>query len=387
MRICILGAGYAGLTLARELDRWLGPNTPHEILLIDRSSHHQLITRLHEVAAAAIPPDAALVPLSRALRGSRVHFHQATVTAIDPVAKRAHCDGREFGFDILVMALGGEAAESDLPGIAENALSLRNCDQAVRLARHIERQVVRARRAPDAAIREAHLTAVIIGGGCTGVELAGELHDRLRDLVALHELSESPRLLLIESRDQLLPGFPLNAAYRAQEILAQLGVEVRVLSPVSAVRPGQVTLASGERIAAGTIAWVGGTRAPRLLAESGLATDHRGRACVDAYLCWSDRSDLFAIGDACHLLDHDAGAPVPATAQHAIQQARHLAYSLYRLLQGRPLVRYQPAPIAEILSLGRHHAIAVLGPVVLAGREARVLKHLSYRRYESSIRA
>lgn len=387
MRICILGAGYAGLTLARELDRWLGPNTPHEILLVDRSCHHQLITRLHEVAAATIPPDAAQIPFSRALRGSRVHFHQATVTAIDPSTKRVHCDGHEFGFDILVVALGGEAAESGLPGIAENALPLRNCDQAVCLARHVERQVVRARRASDAAIREAHLTAVIIGGGCTGVELAGELHDRLRDLVALHELSESARVLLIESCDQLLPGFPLNAAYRAQEILAQLGVEVRLLSPVAAVRPGQVTLASGERIAAGTIAWAGGTCAPRLLAESGLPTDHHGRACVDAYLRWSERSDLFAIGDVCHILDHDAGAPVSATAQHAIQQARHLAYSLYRLLQGRSIVRYRPAPAPEILSLGRHHAIAVLGSVVLAGREARLLKHLSYRRYEASVRA
>ena len=386
MRICILGAGYAGLTLARELDRWLGPNTPHEILLIDRSSHHQLITRLHEVAAAAIPPDAALVPLSRALRGSRVHFHQATVTAIDPVAKRAHCDGREFGFDILVMALGGEAAESDLPGIAENALSLRNCDQAVRLARHIERQVVRARRAPDAAIRSAQLTVVIIGR-LHRVELAGRTpRPPARPGGPARASLKAPRLLLIEVTRPVAARLPSNAAYRAQEILAQLKRRSARALPVSAVRP--VRSRSHQRADRGR-GQSRGSRHPCPRLPSPRAAGHGSpwpslRGCG---LCWSDRSDLFAIGDACHLLDHDAGAPVPATAQHAIQQARHLAYSLYRLLQGRPLVRYQPAPIAEILSLGRHHAIAVLGPVVLAGREARVLKHLSYRRYESSIRA
>lgn len=387
MRICVLGAGYAGLTLARRLDRWLGPATPHEILLVDRSPNHQLIVRMHEVAAATIPPDEALVPIIRILHGSRVGFQQGTATGIDLQGKRVLCDGEPIGFDILVVALGGETADFGIPGVRENALPLRTCDQAVRLGRHVERQVVRAARAGDPALREGHLTVAIGGGGYTGAELAGELLYRLRELTTLHGISEAPRVLLLEARDQLLPGFPSDAARRAQGTLEEMGVEVRLCTPVTGICPGRVMLASGEGIPAGTIVWAGGVRAHPLVARCGLATGLGGRACVDEALRWDGRPDTFAIGDAALVLDRGTGGPVPASAQHAIRQAEHLAYSLYRLLDGRALVPYRPEPTREVISLGRREAVAVLGPVVLEGMEARILKNLSYRRYEASVGA
>ena len=144
MRVVILGAGYGGLVTARRLERWLGPQSPHEIVLVDRWPYHQLIVRLHEVAAASTPPEDAAVPIEHALRGRRIRFQRAHVERLDPDARQVHTDRGALAYDLLVVALGSDTAFHGIPGLRAHALPLKSLPDALRLRRHTERQVVRA---------------------------------------------------------------------------------------------------------------------------------------------------------------------------------------------------------------------------------------------------
>lgn len=387
MRILILGGGYGGLALARGLAWWLKGRRDHAIALVDRNREHQLIVRLHEVAAASIAPDEALVPYERALRDTGVEFHQAEVTAIDAGAGCVRTSDGGLDYGILVAALGSETEYYGLPGVRENSFPIGSWQDAVRLRRHLEHQAVRARHERDAERRQAHLTCVIGGGGYTGIEVAAEVADRLRDLAALHGIPDPWRVLLVEAREEILPGMPASALQRAVEALREHGVEVRLGTPVVGARPGEVLLSGGEAVAAGTFVWAGGVRASPVLAGSGLPTGAGGRACVDAYLRWGGQERVFAIGDGALTPHPETGEPLPRLAQVALQQAEHTARNVCRLLANRPLLPFFGHVSAEVVSLGRRDAVALLRPVVVSGPDARFLKHLSYRRYRRSIGA
>ncbi|MBI3946769.1 MAG: FAD-dependent oxidoreductase [Armatimonadetes bacterium] len=387
MRTVVLGAGYAGLTAARELAWRLGPRHPHEILLVDRWPYHQLIIRLHEVAAASIPPEDAVVPIAHALRDRRVGFQRAVVTGLDADARRVRTDAGDIPFDLLVVALGSETRDFGIPGIREHSLPLKSLPDAMRIRRHLEAQVVRARHERDSDRRRARLTFVVGGGGFTGAELAGEVLDRVRDLVALHGLDESPRVVVLEATERLLPGLPADLAARAAATLAARGAEVRTRAPVARAGPGGLVLASGEVIAAETLLWTGGVRGAPAIAASGLPLGAGRRARVDAFLQWHGTAGIFAIGDASVVCDPRSGEPAAPSAQLALQEGVHAGANLHRLLSGRPMAPFTPAAVAEVVSLGRREAIALIGRVVIQGSEARVLKRLGYARYLRSVGA
>ncbi len=387
MRIVILGAGYGGLALARALAGWFRRQAEHSVLLIDQNADHQLLVRLHEVASGSIPPEDALVPYARVLESSGVEFQQARVTRLEPTARQVQTSTGTVRFDLLVVALGGETEYFGLPGLREHAFPLRTHQHAVRLRRHVEHQVVRAARETDPARRQAHLTFVIGGGGYTGTELAGELADRLRELRALHQVSSPARILLLEAREHLLSGFPPAAIQRATASLCARGVEVCPEMPVAGAAPGQVLLATGEAIAAGTVVWAGGVRAHPLVAESGLPTGNGGRARLDRTLRWEGHEHLFVLGDCSEVTDPESGEPVLPSAQLAIQQATHTAHNLYRAVTGRPLLPFTRRPWAEAVSLGRNDAVALAGGLLVTGTSAHLLKGLSYRRYRLSLGA
>lgn len=387
MRILILGAGYGGLALARNLDWWLGADSPHSITLVDRSPDHQIVVRLHEVAAASIPPEEALVPISYVLRGRRVAFTQAEVTGLDTAGRRVLTSAGDMPYDILAVALGGTTDFFGLPGVQEHALALKRLADAVRLRRHIEGQVVRAAYESDPERRRRRLTFVVGGGGFTGTEVAGELADRIRDLAAMHELNETPELLMLEAAEHLLPGFPPAAAARAAKMLADKGVTIRLREPVARAEPGRVILASGEEIFTETFIWAGGVRANAVVAESGLPVGSAGRARVDACLRWEGAENVFVIGDSALVCEPETGRPAAPSAQLAILQAERTARNLHRMLAGRPLLPFRGEPLAEVISLGRREALAMVGSLVVDGSQARRLKNLSYWRYQRSIGA
>ncbi|MBI3964281.1 MAG: FAD-dependent oxidoreductase, partial [Chloroflexi bacterium] len=250
-----------------------------------------------------------------------------------------------------------------------------------RLREHVRSRIVTAAGAIPAD-RARRLTFALVGGGYTGTELAAELADWTADLAGGAGLAASEvRVVLVEARDRLLPGFPAGLAHAALGGLRRRGVEVRLEQPVAAVRADALLLASGERIPTETVVWSGGVRAPHLLTDLGLPTASLGRVPVDDYLSVPGSPTVSAIGDCALVRDRQRGRDLPMTAHFAVQQGEHVARVIRAELRGaRPPV-YRPRWVGEAISLGRDDAIAYVGPVPVRGAQALAIRSYVQQRY------
>lgn len=369
-RIVILGAGYAGLRCALDL---ADADIEAEIELIDRNASHQLVTWLHDVAAAAIPADTAQLQLRRVLPPDRLAFTRATVDKIVPAEHLVRTSAGDRRYDRLVIALGSDTAWPPIPGLREHAFPLRWWDQAVALREHIRDQFAVAADIQDDVGQRCHLRIVVSGGGFTGCQLAGELAHWLPALADAHSIDVmNIDLMLVEREDHLLPNWESWASRRAERVLARKGVDVRTGASLEAVDGTQVTFA-GETVCTHTLVWAGGIRAPKMLAESGLPTGAQGRVVVDDYLRVPDDPEIFVAGD-CALALRENGEPVPANASFAIRQGQYVAETLLAEIKGRNLVPYHPTIPGILVSLGGDDAVGDALGIPLFGMPAGAIK-------------
>ena len=385
MQIRVLGAGYAGVRAALDLD-WRFRRRDVRISLINRDDHHELITELHRPAAGKTRLHALAIPLRDIFAGTRVELVRGTVTDIrldqSQVVLDAH---RVLHFDRLVVALGSEPEYFSIPGLPEHSLTLSSLNGAAVLRQHIEAMFAQAAQLPTVAERRPFLTVVVAGGGFTGVEFAGELADTLPLLARRHRVPrDEVRVITVEAAPDILPGFDEPLIDAAVEMLLRKGVHLMLGVPISAVEPGAVVLRDGTRIAARTIVWSGGVRANRLV-ERCFTTRSRGRALVNEYLQSVDDPRVYVVGDAALAINPKTGQPVPPTAQHAVQQGRIAARNLWAQTAGRPLRPYRPTTVGVVATVGHGVGLARIGPFKLAGRFPAVLKDINTWRYIYSL--
>lgn len=386
-RVVILGAGYGGLNTALELERRLSRSDEEdwETLLVDRYNYHQHIILLHEVAANSTAPEEAMVPFAHLLNGKRITFMQGEVRSVDLHRRQVAFDGWSTDFHRLVVALGSETSFFGIPGAEEHALTLKSVEDARRINAQIRRMFALARTA-GAEERATLLTFVVCGGGYTGVELTGELADWLPELAQANGIPLSDvRLVVVEAAPTIILGYPADLPRRATEVLLRKGVELHVGSPVAKIEQGMVYVKVGERIPSRTVVWTAGVEAPRALAQWGLQTGAKGRAVVNGYLESVNHPGVYVVGDSCLVINPSTGRPVAPSAQMALQHAPCVADNIAAdLIGGRRRV-FRPAPTAELFSIGRGQAFALLGPVNFDGYPARLLKEASALRYYFSI--
>lgn len=379
-RIVILGAGYAGLRCALDL---ADADIEAEIELIDSNSSHQLITWLHDVAAAAIPADDAHLPLRRILP-DRIVFTRASVEAITPGEHLVRTSAGDRHYDRLVIALGSDTAWPPIPGVRENSFPLRWWAQAVELREHIEEQYARAAAIGDREERECHLRIMVAGGGFTGCQLAGELAHWLPALADDHDIDVMEiHLMLVEREDHLLPNWETWASRRAERVLTRKGVDVRVAAPLEAVTGSEVTFA-GETVCTHTLVWTGGIRAPKLLEESGLPVGDQGRVDVDDFLRVPEYPEILVAGD-CALALQENGTPVPANASYAVRQGEYVADLLIAEAHGRTLMPYHPSIPGILVSLGGDDAVGDALGIPLFGMPAGAIKDGVEQWYVSTV--
>lgn len=385
-RIVILGAGYGGLKAALELEKRLTPlrgaDVPDwEILLIDRYDYHQLIVLLHEVAASSMPARSARIPLSSLLGDKQISFMQGEVSEVNLEERFVVFDSRRVPFSQLVLALGSETSFFGIPGLRENAFTLKSVEDASRINAHVRRMFAMARTAsPDR--RRSMLTFVVGGGGFTGTEMAGEMADWLPEMalktgIPLAEI----RLLVLEASNTILHGFGKDPMRWATNALERRGVELRLGTPVDRAEPGAIHLKSGEAVHTDTLIWTGGVMGNPLLAEWGLETGPRGMAVVNSYMESPKHRGVYIIGDSSDFLDPSTGKPVPPSAQLAIQQANRLAENIAATFQYRHRRPFRPGVLGDVISVGRGEAVAAFGPVTHYGYAPRLLKELIELRY------
>src|SRR2546425_3710962 len=317
--VVIVGAGFAGLRLARGLSR-----APVDVTILDRHNYHTFVPLLYQVATAGLEPEEIAQPIRRILRGvSNVRFHLNTVMGVDLDRLAVITDAGEVRYDYLVLAAGSATNYFGLGSLAQVTSALRDLDDAERLRDQVLGTFEAASAEEDPARCRQLMTLIVVGGGPTGVELAGALAE-LRRHVLPHDYPDldlsSARILLLEATDRILPGLPQALQGKAQAKLSELGVEIRFGAPVADADANGVTLRGGERIAAGAVVWVAGMRAPPLADVVPTPKGVGGRLVVEKTLQLPDRPGVYAIGDMAHVGGLNT-QPHPLLAPVAIQQA------------------------------------------------------------------
>ena len=374
----IVGAGLGGLAAERALRR-----VPVAVTLVDAHNYSTFPPLLFEAAVGVIVPEDVARPV-RSFLGRRGHttFRLGEVIGIDWARRRVElADGDELPFDYLVLAPGVVPWYGAVPGAAEHAVPLKTVTDAARIRNSILRSFEATAAHPDRAGREA-TTVAIVGGGASGVELAGYLSDVLWRSFA-RDYPEIPRermqLIVVELGDRLLPGFDRRLSRYADVELRRRGVDVRLHTRVDGVDGGAIVLGDGERIRASTIVWAGGVCTPAWMTDAGMAIED-GRVVVDADLRLAEPPNAFAIGDAAAVRSR-SGPLQPQVAQVAVQGGRHAARQIGRLIAGRPTRPFRYFDKGTMAMVGVYAAVVQSGRLRLTGRLAWVawgLLHVAY---------
>jgi NADH dehydrogenase len=362
--VVIVGGGFGGLYAARAL-----AGRPVRVTLLDRRNHHLFQPLLYQVATAALNPSDIAMPLRSILRrAANVTVLLAEVEAVDLAARRLVLDGDSLQYDALVLAAGAGHSYFGHDDWEALAPSLKTLEDALEIRRRVLVAYEEAEREEDRAEQRALLTSVVIGGGPTGVELAGALAEISRETIARDFRLIDPtkaRIVLLEGGPRVLAAFPDPLPARAAAALTRIGVEVRTGATVTRVTPDAVWI-GGEQIRARTVLWAAGVSAAPLTRTLGVPLDRAGRVLVERDLSIPGHPEAFAIGDVCAFTD-DAGHPLPGLAPVALQQGRAAARNVLHRLAGEPTEPFRYHDRGSMATIGRAAAVAVVGRFRLSG--------------------
>lgn len=362
--VVIVGAGFGGLNAARCLKR-----APVRVTVFDRRNYHLFQPLLYQVATAALSPGDIGYPIRTILRKQpRTHVYLADVVGIDTQQHKVILADGEERYDYLILATGASHSYFGHPEWEPHAPGLKSVEDALEIRRRILLTFETAEREPDHDRRVALLTFVIVGGGPTGVELAGDIAEiaykvMMEDFRAINP-GES-RIILIEAGPRILPFLPESLSLKAEASLRRLGVEVLKGSAVTGISSGTVTLGM-RTIRAGTVLWAAGVEPSRLARSLNVPLDQVGRVKVQPDLSIPGHPEVFVIGDLAAFVG-PKGKLLPGLAPVAVQQGRHVARNIMRLSKGASTQPFRYVDLGTLATIGRAAAVADFGIIKLSG--------------------
>ncbi len=364
-RVVVIGAGFAGLTCARELKR-----APVQVAIVDRRNHHLFQPLLYQVATAGLNPGDIAVPIRSFLRRQKnLDVVLAEVAGFDLARRRVLLGGGEtLAYDHLLVATGATHSYFGKLEWARFAPGLKNVEDALEIRRRVLLAFEEADRETDPRKREALLTFVIVGAGPTGVELSGAIAEIARHTLASEFRRIDPRqarVVLLEGVGRVLPTYSPDLSDAARRQLESLGVEVRTSALVTGIDADGVTVGE-ERVPSRTVLWGAGVAASPLARGLGTALDPAGRVRVNPDLTVPGREDVYVAGDLALVLQKD-GTPVPGVAPAAIQEGRRVARNILATLHGEPRQPFHYWNKGILSTIGRARAVGEVGPFHLKG--------------------
>ena len=369
--VLILGGGFAGLYAAQALKR-----APVRITLVDRRNHHLFQPMLYQVATAALNPSDIAAPIRSVLRRqTNTEVLLGEVESIDPVKRRVVLtDGADSSYDYLIVATGARHSYFGHDEWEVLAPGLKSIEDAVTIRQRVLLAFEKAEREPDPVRRQALLTFVVVGGGPTGVEMAGAVAELRRYALRRDFRRIDPgdaTVLLLEGGNRLLPSYPQSLSDKAKHELRRLGVEVRTETLVTNIRPGSVS-AAGWTIPTQTVIWAAGNVASPVLQSLGTPLDRAGRAIVEPDCTIPGHPEIFVLGDAA-LFEHQEGGPLPGICPVAIQMGEYAARTIEGDVEGRPRRAFNYWDRGQLAVIGRGRAVADIWKLHFAGFLAWVI--------------
>jgi NADH dehydrogenase len=364
--VVIVGGGFGGLTAAKELD-----GAPVRVTVLDRTNHHTFQPLLYQVAMAGLSPADIAQPIRSVLRYERnATVLMAEASAIAGDERRVYLtDGTWVDYDFLIVACGAETSYFGHDGWAEAAPGLKSLEDAITIRERVLLAFELAERIDDPRRREHLLSFVVIGGGPTGVELAGALSELSKFVLDRDFRRIDPsaaKVRLVEAGPRILPSFPDDLAESAVAQLHEVGVEILTGRKVTAIEPGLVRFEGDEELPCSVVLWAAGVKANPLTATLGAPLDRAGRVMVEPDCSVPGQPRIFVIGDAARL-DGKDGKPLPGVSPVAMQQARTVCKSIRRAIVGRDTLPFRYFDKGSMATIGRSRAIAMLDRMHMSG--------------------
>jgi NADH:ubiquinone reductase (H+-translocating) len=363
-KVVILGAGFGGIQSAVALSR-----VDVDVIVLDRQNHHCFQPLLYQVATAALSPAEIAWPIRHMLRRQRnATVFMADVKGVDLAGRLVETSAGPMSYDYLVIATGATHSYFGHDDWAKFAPGLKRIEDATRIRRSILLAFERAELAGNDADRQRLLTFVIIGGGATGVEMAGAIAEIARQTLANDFRRIDPRtsrIILLEAGPRVIPTLPEDLSRYAERALTRMGVDVRTSTRVISCDAGGVDVDHG-RIDASTIIWAAGVVASPAASWLGAAHDRAGRVLVRPDLSVPDHPEVFVIGDAA-VIHGDDGEPVPGVAPAAKQMGHYVGRLIAARLAGESMPAFRYRNLGELATIGRRAAVVKFGPVHLKG--------------------
>ncbi len=363
-RVVIVGAGFGGLKAAGILGK-----SGIEVLLIDRNNYHTFVPLLYQVAVAQLQPQQIAYPLRRILRHlSNTHFLMAEVRKIDFEHQMLETDGSPIPYDFLILATGSQSQFLGVSGASEYTLLMRTLDEAIAVRNHILWCLEQAVKEPELHRRQQLLSFVIVGGGPTGVELAGGLIELIQD--TLHQDYptldwQQVQVILLQSGECLLVDLPKGLGNYTQKHLRKLGVKVHLQTRVSQVTQNTVHLEDGSTIWAQTIIWTAGMEAAIPTTTRQLSIAAKGKLVVQPTLQLPEESQVYVIGDLAYV--EQDGQSLTGVAPEAIQQGAAVAQNIKRQLRGKKPRSFNYFNKGRAAIIARNAGVAQIGKLTFRG--------------------
>ncbi len=357
-KVVILGAGFGGLAAARAL------NKIAEVTLVDRHNFQTFLPLLYQVSTAGLAADHIAHPIRGALRKTKIKFRMGSPITIDHKNKSVKLDSSEtLDFDYLIVAMGSATNDFGVKGVTEHALGMKSVTEALEIRSSILRRFEDLCRFED----ETKLSITVVGGGPTGVEMAGAIAELKKGPLNSDQAHAAANIKvnIVEAGPRLLPSFSAKLSERTRKDLEKLGVNVLTNTPVKEIKPREIMLGDKKKLPSEVTIWAAGVTGEPIMKKLGLPNTN-GRITVDPTLQVSNYPNIFAIGDIAGAKGSD-GRYLPMVAPVAMQQGRFVAKQITNAIKNQPLNNFNYRDKGSMATIGRHKAVVEVGPIRLSG--------------------